>query len=123
MTYRAAGPPPRICLTTFAASIEFGGAVIVTVAVFRALVGLMMGSTIDRARLIMIAGSLSALGYKSAATLLKAIELGSWRGIGSFAAIFALRTIIKQMLTGERSRLMPSRSVPNRSGVLKRPRR
>ena len=56
--------------------------------------------------MIVITGSLSALGYKSAATLLKAIELGSWHGIGMFAAIFTLRTAIKRTLVWEKSRLV-----------------
>jgi len=89
-----------------AGMIEFGGAVIVAVAVGRALTALAGGAGIERARLLVIAGSLSALGYKSAATLLKAIELGTWHGIGAFAAIFALRTMIKQALTWERSRIV-----------------
>lgn len=88
-----------------AALIEFGGAIIIAVAVARALTGLVTGRSIGHARLTVIAGSLSALGYKSAATLLKAIELGSWHGIGAFAAIFALRTVIKQMLVWEQGRL------------------
>jgi len=89
-----------------AALIEFGGAVIVAVAVARALVALAAGAGVERARLLVIAGSLSGLGYKSAATLLKAIELGTWHGIGAFAAIFALRTVIKQVLTWEQSRIL-----------------
>lgn len=88
-----------------AALIEFGGAVIVAWAVVRALVVLAARGSINQARLVVIAGSLSALGYKSAATLLKAIELGTWHGIGAFAAIFALRTLLKQFLTWEGSRL------------------
>lgn len=99
-----------------AALIEFGGAVIIAVAVARAMAALVTGVGIDRARVIMIAGSLSALGYKSAATLLKAIELNSWRGIGTFAAIFTLRTVIKQLLVWERAHLARNTaSTPNRS--------
>ena len=89
-----------------AALIEFGGALIIAVAVARALAALATGSGIEEARLIVIAGSLSALGYKSAATLLKAIELGTWRAIATFAAILTLRTFIKQVLLWERSRLL-----------------
>ena len=88
-----------------AALIEFGGAAIIAWAVARALFVLATRGEINQARLVVIAGSLSALGYKSAATLLKAIELGTWHGIGAFAAIFTLRTAIKQFLTWERSRL------------------
>ena len=91
---------------TLAALIEFGGATAIALAVLRALAGLAGGRGIARARLLVIAGSLNGLGYKSAATLLKAMELGSWRGIGMFAAIFTLRTLIKQVLVWERSRLV-----------------
>ena len=101
-------------IATAAALIEFGGAVIVAWAVLRAL-AVLATSGIDQARLVVIAGSLSALGYKSAATLLKAIELGTWRGIGAFAAIFTLRTAIKQFLTWERARLtLPARNQASR---------
>ena len=88
-----------------AALIEFGGALIVAVAVVRALLALVAGRGIAQARLLVIGGSLSALGYKSAATLLKAIELETWRSIASFAAILALRTLLKQFLTWERGRI------------------
>ena len=99
-----------------AALVEFGGAVIIAVAVARALASLATGAGIDRARTIVIAGSLSALGYKSAATLLRAIELNSWRGIGTFAAIFTLRTVIKQLLVWERAHLAANTApVLNRS--------
>ena len=94
-------------VATLAALIEFGGAVIVTVAVVRALLALATGAGIDVARRLVISGSLSGLGYKSAATLLKAIEFGTWRGIGMFAAIYTLRTVIKQLLIWEESRLAP----------------
>lgn len=86
--------------------IEFGGAVIVAVAVLRALGALVAGGGIDRARLLIIAGVIGALGFKTAATLLKALQLGSWHATGAFAAIFALRTTIKQLFVWERARLL-----------------
>ena len=92
-------------VATVTALIEFGGAVIITFAVVRALAALATGAGVDQARLLVIGGSLSALGYKSAATLLKAVELGTWGGIGTFTAIFTLRTVIKRLLMWERARL------------------
>ena len=92
-------------LPTLAGLIEFGGALIIAVAVVRALATLATGGKIEHARLLIVGGSLNALGYKSAATLLKAVELGTWISIGTFAAIYALRTLIKQFLTWERTRL------------------
>ena len=85
--------------------IEFGGALIVAAGVVRAVLALFAGQGIDRARLLVIAGVIGALGFKTAATLLKALQLGSWRAIGAFAAIFTLRTVIKRLFLWERSRL------------------
>lgn len=87
--------------------IEFGGALIVALAIVRALLALAAGGGIDQARLLVIAGVIGALGFKTAATLLKALQLGSWRGIGAFAAIFCLRTAIKRLFLWERARLTP----------------
>lgn len=92
-------------VATMAAVIEFGGAIIITTGVVRALIALAAGESIGRARLLVIAGALSGLGFKTAATLLKAIELGTWHGIAVFAAIFTLRTFIKQVFVWERTRL------------------
>lgn len=92
-------------IATLAVVIEFGGAIIITAGAVRALVALAVGEGIDRARLLMIAGALSGFGFKTAATLLKAIELGTWHGIATFAAILTLRTFIKQMFAWERKRL------------------
>lgn len=97
--------------------IELGGAVIVTWAVLRALAGLAGGRTIEWARLQVIAGTVGALGFKTAATLLKALALDSWHAIGAFAAIFALRTIIKRLFLWERAHLTPSRLQESQSPV------
>lgn len=103
-------------LTTLAALIEFGGAVIVAAAVVRALAQLTRGAGPDGARRLVIEGALSALGFKTAATALKAIELGTWHGIGMFATIFALRTLIKQALLRERAHLVYPSTSPVRTG-------
>lgn len=92
-------------VATLAGVIEFGGAIIITTGIVRALIALATGESIGRARLLAIAGVLSGLGFKSAATLLKAIELGTWHGIAAFAAILTLRTFIKQVFLWERKRL------------------
>ena len=98
-------------IATAAGLIEFGGAVIVTVAVVRAFTALVTGAGIDRARLLVIGGTLGALGFKTAATLLKALEFETWRAVGVFAAIFTLRTVVKRLFLWERRELSktPSR--------------
>ena len=46
-------------------------------------------------------GSVSALGLISAASLLKIGTLRSWSAVGLFAAVLALRTLLKQVLARE----------------------
>lgn len=91
--------------TTLAVVIEFGGAIIVATAVVRSLAALLTGEGIGRARLLVITGTLSGLSFKTAATLLKAVQLGTWHGIATFAAILTLRTFITQVFVWERGRL------------------
>ena len=55
----------------------------------------------DRMRQVMAEGVVSALGLMTAATLLKTITLRSWSAIGMFAAILALRTLVKRVLAAE----------------------
>lgn len=57
------------------------------------------------ARLLIAEGVLTALNFKVAATLLKTLELHTWPQIGMFAAIFALRTLLKRFFIWERDRL------------------
>jgi len=60
------------------------------------------------ARLLVIQGSLWGLSLKTAASLLKTIELHSWEQIGAFTAILALRTLVKRVMTWEETRLRGS---------------
>lgn len=89
--------------------IEFGGSVVVVVGCLRGLLVLARGrgrhAGIVQARLLVADGVIAALGYKTAATLLKTIELQSWSAILMFASILALRTFIKRVLAWEESRL------------------
>jgi uncharacterized membrane protein len=47
------------------------------------------------ARRVLAQSVLSALGFLVVATVLKTIELRDWRGIGMFAAVFGIRTLVK----------------------------
>ena len=53
-------------------------------------------------------GVVAALGFKTAATLLKTLELRSWQAIATFVMILALRTVVKQVLSWEARRLRPN---------------
>lgn len=89
--------------------IELGGSVVIAVACLRGLALLVVGcgthAAIVRARLVVADGIISALGYKTAATLLKTIELQTWTAIGIFTAVLALRTLVKRALVWEVDRL------------------
>lgn len=89
--------------------IEFGGSIIIAVACVRGLASLIAGQgshrALVRARLVVADGVIAALGYKTAATLLKTIELQTWTAIGMFSTILIFRTVIKRVLVWEEARL------------------
>lgn len=85
--------------------IETAGALVIGWYGLRALAALASRAPIEAARLLMIEGVVTGLSLKLAATLLKTTELGGWDAIGRFAAVFALRTLIKQLFVWERGRL------------------
>ena len=90
------------------ATIELVGALLIAGYAAAALAGLPVHRSIERARLLVIEGALAGLGFKLAATLLKTVQLASWRQIGAFAAILALRTLLKQLLNWEGRRIAAS---------------
>ena len=92
-------------IRTLATLIEFGGGLLVVFGCARGLLRLAAGfgsrRSIVSARLAVADGIVAALGFKTAATLLKTIELRSWEAILMFVAVFALRTFVKQALVRE----------------------
>lgn len=83
--------------------IQFGGALIVVARILTALVhGLLRLRSVERTRLIVVEGALAGLGFMTAATLLRTVTLQTWEQIGLFAAVFALRTVLKRALAWER---------------------
>lgn len=96
-------------ISAAATLIEFGGSIIVVSGCLRGLYAMVADrgthAGIDRARLLVAEGVVAALGYKTAATLLKTIELRTWRAILMFTAILVLRTVIKRVLVSEEDRL------------------
>ncbi|MGI4940402.1 MAG: DUF1622 domain-containing protein [Janthinobacterium lividum] len=45
------------------------------------------------------------MGLKTAASLLKTLVVHDWNGILAFAAILALRTVLKRLFTWEQQRI------------------
>ena len=93
-------------VAAFALWIEFAGGLVIGFGCVRALVSLIWNFTKPgmphRSQLILADAVLAGLGFKVAATLLKTIELRSWAEIGAFAAVLAMRTLLKAVLQRER---------------------
>jgi uncharacterized membrane protein len=89
----------------FARAVEVLGAVVIAHAMVRAVAAGVRTRWSDTG-LVMIRrqlaqGVVAALGLMTAATLLKTIGLRSWSAIGMFAAILALRMMVKRALAAE----------------------
>lgn len=91
--------------TLWATIIEFIGALLIILYLLAAILALLSGKSVTEARLIVADGIITGLSFKLAGTLLKTIELHTWQQILMFAAIFALRTVLKRAFVWERTRL------------------
>ncbi len=91
----------------WAGSIEMGGSLIIVAYVLAAVWTLLRSRTtgITHARLLVAQGVLTGLSFKLAGTLLKTLLLVSWQQILVFAAIFALRTVLKRLFVWEQTHL------------------
>ena len=92
-----------IYILTMAQIIELLGGLIIAGYVVAALGALLRyrPSGIERARHLIATGAIAGLNLKVAATLLKTLELHTWSQLGIFAAIFALRVLLKQVFAAE----------------------
>jgi hypothetical protein len=82
-------------IAALAGAIEMAGALVIVWHVLKAArVALSDGALAARA--MAASGLVAGLGFKTAATLLKTLELSNWHQIGLFVAVLALRTLIKK---------------------------
>lgn len=88
------------------AIIEFAGALLIVGYCVGALIQLARTRNPVRVRLLVIEGALWGLSLKTAASLLKTIEIHTWGQIAAFAAILALRTVLRRVMTWEESHLV-----------------
>lgn len=86
-----------------ASIVELLAAIVIVVHAGRALFILLAGRGLDTARLLIADGVLAGLGFSLAATLLKVIGLQQWVQIRTFATVFVLRTLLKQVFLHERT--------------------
>lgn len=86
--------------------VAYVGAALVALGRSGALLPTAAGSArshgISQARLLVAEGAVLGLSLKVAAALLKTLEIHSWDQILMFAAIFALRTVLKQLFMWEK---------------------
>src|SRR5690348_4142918 len=88
-------------LAFWAALIEFVGALLIISYLLLALWPLLRTREVQSTCLQAATGVVTGLSFKLAATLLKTIQLQTWQQILVFTAIFALRTVLKRVLTWE----------------------
>lgn len=89
-----------------AIGIEAAGSLLLLGYVLAALLALPRRHGLERSRLLLADGAVSALGFKTGASLLKMLELGTWRQIGAFVAILALRTVLKHAFAADRAAVL-----------------
>lgn len=82
------------------------GALAITGYVIAAIVALISHRNIDRARLLVAEGVLTSLSFTVAATLLRIINLQTWRQILIFSIILSLRTILKKVFAWEKTQIL-----------------
>jgi uncharacterized membrane protein len=103
--------PNILNFAAWASAIEFAGALVIVSAVVRAIYSLRKPMDLQRARLIVADGAIAGLSFKVAAALLKTVALQSWQQIAMFAAVLALRTVIKTELNWQiRAQRYPKRA-------------
>lgn len=91
------------------AIIELAGALLIVGHCVAALVALARTRNPARVRLLVIEGALWGLSLKTAASLLKTIDIHTWTQIAAFAAILSLRTVLRRVMSWEERRLRQPR--------------
>jgi uncharacterized membrane protein len=85
--------------------IDLIGGLLVVGYVLGAGVALVRTGAVDRARLLVAEGAVLGLSFKTAGTLLKALEIHTWGQIGMFGAVLTLRVVLKRLFEWEKGRV------------------
>lgn len=89
--------------------IDLVGGLLVAAYAVAAAARLPRAGGVARARRLVAEGAVLGLSFKTAGTLLTAMELHTWGQIGMFAAVLALRVVLKRLFVWEKSRVDPGR--------------
>ena len=95
-----------IAVHLIALVIEAAGSLLLLSYVVVAVTALLRQHGLERSRILLADGAILALSFKTSASLLKTIELGTWRQIGAFAAIFAVRAVLKHAFAADKAALL-----------------
>jgi uncharacterized membrane protein len=90
--------------------IDLIGGLLVVAYALAAVVALLRTRSVAHARLLVAEGAVLGLSFKTAATLLKTVELHTWDQIGMFGAVLALRVVLKQLFVWEKGRVQGRRA-------------
>lgn len=111
------GPDEQAWFHSGVLLIDLASALLIVAYVVAALVSLVRSGAllrtagsarnngISQARLLVAEGAVLGLSLKLAAALLKTLEIHTWDQILMFAAIFALRTVLKQLFMWEKQQV------------------
>jgi uncharacterized membrane protein len=86
-------------------AIDFIGAVVVGWAAVRSARLLVSRGHLHHARMVLSDGAVAALNFVVAGTILKTLALRTWNELGMFAAVLALRTVVKRVFSEELQRI------------------
>ena len=104
------GSLARNLVAGIALAIEAAGSILLLGYVGAALLSLARQRGLERCRLLLADGAVFSLGFKTAASLLKTLELNTWHQIGAFVAVLTLRTVLKRAFAAEKASLARSTS-------------
>lgn len=90
----------------WAALVQMFSALAIASYVIAATVSLLSRHSVARARLLVAEGVLTTLSFMVAATLLRMLELRTWRQILVFSVILSLRIVLKKVFVWEKTQLM-----------------
>jgi uncharacterized membrane protein len=96
--------------SVWAVIIQFLGSLAIAAYVFAAIFSLILRCNVYQARLIVAEGVATSLNFMVAATLLKTINLRTWRQILVFSLILSIRIFLKKLFVWEKMQIMTIKS-------------
>ncbi|MBE9001782.1 DUF1622 domain-containing protein [Nostoc sp. LEGE 12447] len=96
--------------SVWAVIIQFLGSLAIAAYVFAAIFSLIFRCNVYQARLIVAEGVVTSLNFMVAATLLKTINLRTWRQILVFRLILSIRIFLKKLFVWEKMQILTIKS-------------